>query len=101
MAQSTVLAAGTTAASSSDIVVTTTPITVSLFTAAGGRLTSAVQCFVERKVGSVYQPTYDDRGAVFLTEGRMDAMLVAPGTYRVTRPAGFGVSVGVMTDTTA
>ncbi len=90
MAQSTILSAGTTAASSSDIVVTTTPVSVSIASSAGGRLPSGVQLPLERKIGSNYQPVYDEYrgnyGPVSLGDDRMDVGIFAPGTYRVSRP---------------
>lgn len=105
MTQSTILAAGTTAADTTDIAVTTTPVSVSLFSSAGGRLTASVQLPLERKVpGSLWQPVYDEYrgnyGPVVLSESRMDVGIFAPGTYRVRRPV-VPVAIGVALDTAA
>lgn len=105
MTQSTVLAAGTTAASSTDIVVTTTPVSVSVFSSAGGQLPSGIALYLERQApGPVWQPVYDDyRGnhePVVLGQRRMDVGIFAPGTYRVRREA-IPTAVGVALDTTA
>lgn len=104
MSQSTILSAGTTAASSSDIVVTATAVSVSIFSSAGGRLPSDVQLPLERKIGSNYQPVYDEYrgnyGPVILSESRMDIGIFAPGTYRVSRPV-VTTAIGVALDTTA
>ena len=105
MSQSTILAAGTTAASSTDIVVTTTPVSVSVFSAAGGRIPSGVQLFLERQApGALWQPVFEEyRGnyvPVHLGDERMDVGIFAPGTYRVRR-AVITTSVGVALDTTA
>lgn len=100
MAQTTPLAAGTTAARSSDIVVTSAPVTVSLFSTAGGPLPSSVQLALERKIGSLWQPVYDEKGAVYLGSNRMDVVIVGPGAYSVNRPV-VPSSIGVALDTTA
>ena len=104
MAQSTILAAGTTAATSSDIVVTGTPVSVSIASSAGGRLPSGVQLALERKIGSNWQPVYDQHDGVYspviLGADRMDVGIYAPGTYRVNRPV-VATSILVALDTTA
>jgi len=104
MAQYTILASGTTAASTSDIVVTTTPVSVSVSSSAGGRLPSGVQLPLERKIGSTWQPVYEDyRGnfaPVILGDDRMDVAIFAPGTYRVSRPV-VTTALLVTLDTTA
>lgn len=106
MAVSAVLAVGTTAATSADIAVTTAPVTVSLFTAAGGDLPSGIVCPIV-KVNS--SGTVTRTGYVLATqansvtgETQVTRALTSPGTYRVQRPDLTGVSsvaVGVDMDT--
>jgi hypothetical protein len=104
MAQSTILASGTTAANSSDVVVTTTPVSISISDADGGGLPSQVQLALTRKIGSLYQPVFDNYrgnyGPVYLGADRMDVAIFAPGTYRVERPV-VAVAIVVTLDTTA
>ena len=72
---------------------------MSLFGAAGGAFTVGSQAYLERKIGSNWQPVYDEHGPVYLGTGRMDVVIVGPGTYSVYRVA--GASFGVALDTTA
>jgi hypothetical protein len=105
MAVTAVLAAALTAGTSSDITVTATPVTVSLFTAAGGDLPSGVVCRIT-KLNSSGQ--HQQTGYLLSTQansvtGETQSMrsLASPGVYRVVRPDLTGVStvaVGVDTD---
>lgn len=98
-----ILAAGLTAANSTDIVVTTSPVTVALFTAAGGALPSGVICQITKLNSSA---TYSSTGYILSTspnsvtgETQSVRMLSSPGTYRVERPSLTGISsVGVGVD---
>lgn len=102
MAVTAVLAAGLTAATSGDITVTTAPVTVSLFTAAGGALPSGVVCLIT-KLNSSGQ--HQQTGYVLSTQansvtGETQSMraLTSPGVYRVVRPLLNGAFPGFVTD---
>lgn len=105
MAVANVLAAGTTAATSTDIAVTATPVTVSLFTAAGTDVPSGFSCVITKLNSSA---THSPTGYVLSAqansvtgETQLTRTLTSPGTYRVVRPllpAGY-TAVGVDMDT--
>lgn len=102
MAVAAVLAPGTTAANSSNIVVSTAsgPITVSLFTAAGGNIPANIQIPITRLNSSAtWSPTgmmlSGQSGPDFLR--RVSFAITAPGTYRAERPV-LDTAVGVDTD---
>lgn len=106
MAQTNVLAAGTTAANSTPTVITTSPVTLSMFTAAGGALPSGVVMNITKLNSSA---TYSNTGLVLASSpnsvtGMAQGIvtLTSPGTYRVERPRLDNTpAVGVDQDTTA
>lgn len=102
MAQTTPLAAGTAAATSADIAVTTAaPVNLGLFSTGNAPLPAFPSVVIERKDPN---GAYRDTG-IALSRANPDALLNAPGTYRVRRQdltqASINpgvVAVGVMQD---
>lgn len=93
----TPLAPATTAQNTADITVAATT-TIFAYTA-DGLFPGGFQARLLRKVGTNYQPVYDDRGSpVILSESRLEVTVYAPGVYRVAKSAtpyaiGFGTDV--------
>lgn len=104
MANANILAAGTTAANSSTVVITTTPVTLSIFTAAGGAVPAGIVMDIEKLNSSA---TWTKTGLVLSSSANsvtgqpgVSLGISAPGSYRVARPV-IPVAVGVDSDTTA
>lgn len=102
MATAQILAPATTAGTSTTVTPTTAaPVTLSLFTAAGGALPSDLVCTIEKQNSAT---TWQFTGLTLATQpnsrtgvSRSIVRLVEPGSYRVQRPANV-VAVGVDSD---
>lgn len=102
MATAAILAPSVNAGTSSTITPTTAaPVTVSLFTAAGGSLPSDLICTIEKQNSST---TWQATGLVLAVsansvtgQSRSIVRIVEPGSYRIQKPAS-SVAVGVDSD---
>lgn len=104
MAQTEILAAANTAARSAEVTVGSTPVTLSIFqavggTPTGGQIQRGVQVALERKIGSVWQPVYDNDGsAIYLSDKMMDVTIYGPGVYSLNRTINASIQIGAMKD---
>lgn len=84
------LAPGNNSASSADFEVSDAPVTVSLFTAGSGSIGYSTTVHIQIKASN---GQYTTVGSV--TDDEPAVLVVATGTYRVTRAGNGGTAVGV------
>lgn len=89
------LAPATAAANSADVTVTATaPVSLGLYTAAGGGIEGGISAMIARKNPA---GTYQATGLV-LTSAVKDLVVAAPGVYQVQKPVTVA-AVGIVSDT--